>query len=80
MSSMNEDKFAQRFEEIRKARNVSVISIAKHLNVADSLLYKYKMGKAKPSYEKLIALANILDVSIDYLVGRTDVPEINKKV
>jgi transcriptional regulator with XRE-family HTH domain len=77
---MNEDKFAQRFEEMRKLRDISIISIAKHLNVADSLLYKYKMGKAKPSYERLIALADLFGVSIDYLVGRTDEPEINKKV
>ena len=32
----------------------------------------YEQGKTEPSVAKLIALADFFDVSLDYLVGRTD--------
>lgn len=32
----------------------------------------YEEGKAEPSIKKLIALADFFDVTLDYLMGRTD--------
>ena len=38
----------------------------------------YELGRGEPSYDKLIEIADILNVSTDYLLGRTDNPEINR--
>lgn len=38
----------------------------------------WKKGKSKPGAEALIKIADYLDCSVDYLLGRTDKPEVNK--
>ena len=38
----------------------------------------WKRGKSKPGAEALIKIADYLDCSVDYLLGRTDKPEVNK--
>ena len=35
---------------------------------------RYEYGEREPSFQKLIALADYFDVSLDYLVGRSDDP------
>ena len=35
-------------------------------------IYTYEKGRSEPNIDGLIALADFFDVSIDYLVGRTD--------
>ena len=39
--------------------------------------YNMKRGQ-KPSYDKILQIAEYFDISIDYLVGRTNNPKINK--
>jgi len=39
---------------------------------------KYETGENDPSTQVLIALANFYGVSVDYLLGRTDNPKLNK--
>lgn len=46
-------------------------------NSAKSWINNMNYRGTMPSIDKIIALADYLDVSIDYLIGRTDVPEIN---
>ena len=41
-------------------------------------IYSYEKGRASPEMKGLIGLADYFGVSIDYLVGRTDNPEINR--
>ena len=66
--------------------NISFLSIKNKVSVnkalidsgaGKDLIANLKKGQI-PSIEKLIKIADYLDVSIDYLVGRTDKPEINK--
>ncbi|MFQ7062144.1 MAG: helix-turn-helix domain-containing protein [[Clostridium] leptum] len=41
-------------------------------------MQSYEIGERNPAFDQLIALADYFDVSIDYLVGRTDKPAVNK--
>ena len=41
-------------------------------------LTRYESGEQEPTFTKIIALADALNVSLDYLAGRTDKPEINR--
>ena len=61
----------------RKEFKLTQKQIASTINVAESLYQRYEYGKVVPSATVLIDIANAFNVSIDYLVGRTDNPSIN---
>nr|DAH98517.1 MAG TPA: repressor protein [Caudoviricetes sp.] len=48
------------------------------LGVTDESVRLLEKSKRSPSFEILCALADYFEVSIDYLTGRTDKPEINR--
>lgn len=61
-----------------KERKISASKLAKDNNISTGNVSDWKMGRSNPKTETLIKIADYLGVSIDYLVGRTDNPEINK--
>lgn len=67
--------FGERLRSIRKFKNVTQKSIAQAVNVAERNYQRYESGEQLPGFEVLIALADYFDVSLDYLVGRSDNPE-----
>ena len=52
--------------------------VADHLGLTCRAYQYYEGGKGFPDYHGLLALAEYFGVSIDYLVGRTDNPEVNR--
>ena len=46
--------------------------------IEQALLSKYESGKRIPPTETLMTLAEYFDVSMDYIMKRSDVPEVNK--
>lgn len=73
------DIFCERFKHLKEAKNVTYPQLADHLGLKPRSVKCYASGEAKPDYYKLIALADYFNVSIDYLVGRTDCPDIVTK-
>lgn len=67
----------QRLRYLRQQRNLTQHQIASQLNVVVQQYQTYERGIRKPSYEVLLALADCFDVSVDYLMGRTNNPRIN---
>ncbi len=65
-------KFQERLIEQRKLNNLTQCQVAKHLNIAQPSYIRYENGSSEPSIDTLIKLANLFDVSIDYLVGREE--------
>jgi len=66
--------FEERLKNARKAKNITQKDISTSLKIDRSTYAGYETGKGKPSFEKLNELADYLDVSVDYLLGRTDDP------
>lgn len=62
----------------RKEQKVTQVQAAKAAGVTEAMYQFYEYGKSEPKINVLIALADFFDVSLDYLVGRTDKPEVNK--
>lgn len=58
-----------RLKEIRLKRGVSQQEIADSLGLARNTVSGYETGVSEPSIENLIKLADILDVSVDTLLG-----------
>lgn len=64
-----------RLREIRKARGISQLKLAMDLNTNQNTISRYETGEREPGIAELIALADYFDVSVDYLLERTDNPK-----
>ena len=69
---------ADRLKELRKAKGIYQKDIAKLLDIQERSYRYYEAGTIDPPTSKTIILADYFDVSVDYLVGRSDNPKINK--
>ena len=67
--------FSERLLQLRKEKNITQKQLASALNLSEVGIQNYEGGRRKPAYDILIALADYYNVSLDYLVGRSDVPE-----
>lgn len=67
-----------RLRELRKNRDLTQISLQLQTGIEQALLSKFENGDRVPPIETLIRLAEFYNVSIDYILYRTDNPEINK--
>ena len=61
---------ANRIKELRKQRNLTLAEVAKRVGVSESTMQRYESGKiSKIKYETMESLANLFDVSPEYLMG-----------
>ncbi len=65
-------KFAERLKEIRLEKNVTRKFLALNLEVSERLISYWENDERECSFEMLIKIADFFDVSIDYLLGRTE--------
>lgn len=63
-----------RLKELRRARNMTQLRLAMELNTNQNTISRYESGEREPSIADLIRLADYFNVSVDYLIGRTDNP------
>lgn len=66
--------FSERLSDLRKDKGISLIALGEYLSVTDEAVRLLEKGKRSPSFEVLCSLADYFDVSLDYLVGRSDDP------
>ena len=70
--------FSQRIKELRLERGLTQDAVSKIIGVKRYSVYTYEKGLNYPEVRNLIILADYFGVSTDYLLGRTDNPEINR--
>ena len=63
-----------RLKEIRKSKGISQLKLAIDLNTSQNTISRYETGEREPGINELIKLADYFNVSIDYLLERTDIP------
>lgn len=63
--------FGKRLREIRMERRLTQMQVADSIHVALRTYQCYEQGKREPSFATLIALADVLGVSTDDLLGRS---------
>ena len=66
--------FAERLKAARKQKNLKQREVAEHLQMTAHSYQQYEGGDRRPNFEILVALADLFEVTTDYLLGRTDVP------
>ena len=59
-------------KEIRKTQGFSQKSLAEKLGVSATNIYNYEIGRTEPSLEMLCKIADVLSVTLDFLIGRSD--------
>jgi transcriptional regulator with XRE-family HTH domain len=64
--------FGKRLGEVRKIKKMSQDELAKKLDVHGAVIGRYERDEVKPSIEMAAAIAEALEVSLDYLVGNSD--------
>ena len=67
--------FGEHLKQIRKSRGFTQKDVAAAVEITERNYQCYESGTKKPGFDSLISLADFYDVSLDYLVGRSDVPE-----
>ncbi len=67
-----------RLKELREKRGMSQVRLAIELDLNQNTISRYESGAREADYRTLIAIADYFDVSLDYLLGRTDNPMILK--
>ena len=68
-------KLNERLRQLRARKKLKQIDVANHIGVDRSTYSKYETGDSNPDYNTLCVLADFFNVSSDYLLGRTDVPQ-----
>ena len=70
--------FGATLRKVMQETNTTQYKIVKELHISGSTLYNWLTNNSLPTIENLDKLADYMDVSIDYLLGRTDNPKMNK--
>lgn len=66
----------ERVKELCKSRGITVIRLEEKLEIPKNTIYQWK--RIAPSLDKIQKVADFFDVSIDYLLGRTDQKSIQE--
>ena len=68
--------FNNRLYQLRKQKGLSQEELANRLNVSRQTISKWEVGDSTPDMEKLVAICDLFDVSLDNLVmGKDDEPQ-----
>lgn len=66
--------YFKRLEDLRAMKQLTKREVAKDFNVSESTYGKWELGQRKPDLDTIARIAEYYDVSIDYLLGKTDDP------
>ncbi|HBH25151.1 MAG TPA: XRE family transcriptional regulator [Cytophagales bacterium] len=75
----NEDELGDRIASLRKTKGVSQTDLAKSVNASREAIGKYERNEAMPSVETAKKIADVFEVTLDYLVDENSLPTFDKK-
>ena len=64
--------FPDRLNAIRKEKGYTALQMSELLSISIRTYRFYEAGKTQPSLEALVKIADLFDVSVDYLLGRDE--------
>ena len=66
-----------RIKELRKEFGLSQVELAMRMEVTKQTISNWENGNIQPSVDMLVGLANVFNVTTDYLLGLDDVPRLS---
>lgn len=79
MINTGNEKIASRIKSLRLDRGLTQVQLAEKLRVSQNIISSWEVGRTKPS-QMLSKVADFFGVSIDYLVGESEVRNAEKKI
>lgn len=70
----------ERLKKLRKEGKLTQKDIATFLNISQPAYQQFESGKKKMNLETMEKLADFFSVSTDYLLGKTDIPDLDLEV
>lgn len=67
-----------RLKELREQRHISQVFLGMELGMSQNTISRYETGAREADYKTLLIFAEYFNVSVDYLLGRTDNPQVNR--
>lgn len=64
--------FKERLRKMREQKELSQMALANRVGLSQSLIAAYEMGTRKATGDIIVAIADVLDCTTDYLLGRTN--------
>lgn len=67
-------RFSDRFKQLRKEHDLTQQALADRLEISKSSVNMYERGEREPNFQTLEAIADLFNVDMDYLLGKSHVP------
>ncbi|MDN4593541.1 helix-turn-helix domain-containing protein [Polycladomyces subterraneus] len=67
--------FPSRLKQLRRQKNLTQEQLGQQVGVTKVSISLYESGRRNPDLETITKIADVLEVSVDYLLGRTDAPD-----
>ena len=67
-----------RLKEIRRAKGISQVKLAMDLNTSQNTISRYETGEREPGIAELLQIADYFNISVDYLLERTNDPQLHR--
>ena len=67
------DIFRKNIYELRKLNRFTQREVAQRLGISQPSYIRYENGSAEPTLENLVKIADLYDVSVDFLLGRIEI-------
>lgn len=65
-------EFSERLKKLRKDTGLTQVDVASKLGISQQAYASWERGIKKPTQENLVKIAQVLDVTVDYLVGNSE--------
>ena len=65
-------EFSERLKDLRKQAGLTQVDVAEKLGISQPSYASWERGIKKPTQENLVKIAQVLNVSVDYLVGNSE--------
>ena len=65
-------EFSERLKKLRKEAGLTQVDVAEKLGISQPAYASWERGVKKPTQENLVKIAQVLNVSVDYLVGNSE--------
>ena len=67
--------FGKRLREVRREKGLTQKQLAERIGSTERGIRHYELGTMKPGLDVILAILDNIDVSADYLLGRSDNPQ-----
>ena len=70
----------ENLKKLREKKKLTQTKVGIDVGLSQEVISHFEIGNSKPNIDNLIKLADYFNCSTDYLLGRTDIPEVIRNI